>query len=384
LPKVQKEPYLTYEELMDGIEDKTLHAQPTGMAVPVQKGYVTNVKPTPYEEIDGKLDWSEESKAQKKSEVKAIQESARVREKEINREHLLEQAKNYGGAALELGSAFVPGYGGAKVAGTLAKKLAPTVGRKIAKEIATGTLKGASSGTVEGLGRGLLEDENLLKTAIQDTIVGTTLGAGLGMAGANVEKFVRGNKLRKIDSIECLNQAQIKNLRKDATNYYDDYIKVTTVKRKDMDDIYFGNAGIGELRSKSLHNVGILPDLKKQIQTGTKKSSQYDYDREDISGFDIIENSKKGKTYEYQIANDKANGNKFYMVKDTTKTDPYLTNWDQHPGSGKSPTNIISSSQNNLNPTTSGTQPNKQIPTLESEEEWLKRLRRQRQRRGFF
>ena len=46
--------------------------------------------------------------------------------------------------------------------------------------------------------------------------------------------------------------------------------------------------------------------------------------------------------------------------------------------------NIIPSSQNNLNPTTSGTQPNKQFPTLESEEEWLKRLRRQRQRRGFF
>ena len=32
-----------------------------------------------------------------------------------------------------------------------------------------------------------------------------------------------------------------------------------------------------------LHNVNLLPDLKKQIKTGTKKSSKYDYDREDIS-----------------------------------------------------------------------------------------------------
>ena len=107
-----------------------------------------------------------------------------------------------------------------------------------------------------------------------------------------------------------------------------------TVKRKDKDDIHFGNAGIGELRSKSLHNVNILPDLKKQIKTGNKKTSKYDYEREDIKGFDIIQNSKNGKMYEYQIANDKVNGNKFYMVKDITKTDSSPTGWDQHPGSG--------------------------------------------------
>ena len=45
------------------------------------------------------------------------------REKEINREHILEQAKNYGGAALELGSAFVPGYGGARITGKIASKI---------------------------------------------------------------------------------------------------------------------------------------------------------------------------------------------------------------------------------------------------------------------
>ena len=46
--------------------------------------------------------------------------------------------------------------------------------------------------------------------------------------------------------------------------------------------------------------------------------------------------------------------------------------------------NIISPSQSNLNPTTPRTQQNSQIPPLESEEDWLKRLRRQRQRRGLF
>ena len=46
--------------------------------------------------------------------------------------------------------------------------------------------------------------------------------------------------------------------------------------------------------------------------------------------------------------------------------------------------NIIPSAQQNLNPTKPKIQQNKQIPTFESEEDWLKRLRRQRQRRGLF
>ena len=53
--------------------------------------------------------------------------------------------------------------------------------------------------------------------------------------------------------------------------------------------------------------------------TGTQKSPKYDYDREDISGFDIIENSKNGKTYEYQIANDKVNGNRLIHINNYLK-----------------------------------------------------------------
>ena len=37
---------------------------------------------------------------------------------------------------------------------------------------------------------------------------------------------------------------ELKSLRKDATNYYNDYIADTTVKRPDMDEITFGTVGI--------------------------------------------------------------------------------------------------------------------------------------------
>ena len=128
--KPKKESYLKYEELLP---QKESMGELTGKAVPIQEGQVLYEKRLmPYEEIDAKNDWSDELKAQKKSEVAKIQKAYEAREKAINREHVLEQAKNYGGAALEIGSAAVPGYGGAKLAGTFAKKLAPKIGRKIA------------------------------------------------------------------------------------------------------------------------------------------------------------------------------------------------------------------------------------------------------------
>ena len=343
-PNPQKEPYLKYEDLLN--------------------------KEINHQEILSKL-----PKPVEKTLTKIQQDSKPIAKDDITKENL----KKGIGVAMQVAS-LDPRIRGAKAvtagAEILAKKMAPKVGRKIAKEISEGAVGGLASGGLEGLGRGLATDKNPLKTAAQDAGIGAVLGTTGGAIGGNVERAIRGKKLKNIDSIEKFNHNQIKNLRKEATNYYDDYIKGTTVKRKDMDDINFGNAGIGELRSKSLHNVSILPDLKKQIKTGVKKDSKYDYAREDISKFDIIQNSKNGKIYEYQIANDKINGNKFYMVKDTTKTNSSPTVWDQHPGSGKSSTNIIPPLVNNLNSNTS-----KPVLKLPSWEEWLEELKRKR--RGF-
>ena len=159
-PKIEKEPYLTLEELgFEVPEEESFAGKKYNRPMRLQ-GEVNKIHyPNPYDAIQNNLDLSPEEKGVK------IKELSNEIESQINREHVINQAKNYGGAALEIGSAFVPGYGGAKLSGTIAKKLAPKMGRKIAQEIATGTLKGASSGTVEGLGRGLRESENPLKTA---------------------------------------------------------------------------------------------------------------------------------------------------------------------------------------------------------------------------
>ena len=347
----------------------------TGMATPVLEGKVVYEKePSIYEKIDSREDWSDELKAQKKAEVAKIQEDLKAREKEINKEYMLELAKNYSGAALEIGSAAAPGYGGAKLAGTVAKKLAPKVGRKIAQEIATGTLKGASAGTVEGLGRGLLEDKNPLKTAVQDAIVGTTLGAGVGSAGANVQKVVRKSELKKYDNLlksKKINRQEKNEFIKAGNKYYQDYEQGVETKVKGLGNIKLVSDALKEtITQKPEHIIDVL-DLSKNLKKAKvlgvespKHSHKYD-----ITKFHHL----GGENVDYQIAENRKGDKYFYKI-----TDPYLTG-PKPEGEGllntpKSANNIIQPLQNNLNPS----QQSIQKPL--SHNEWLEELKRRRKK----
>lgn len=201
MPAKRKEPYLTYEDLL-GKDDEDM-GTPTGMAAPVNKN---NSKYSslsdPFAEIDAKSGWTEAQKAAKKAEVEKILETSKAREREINRDNAIAHVKNWGGAALQIGSAAIPvaGAGGlaAKGAVYLGKKLAPKLGRKIAEEVSRGVAAGTLSGAVEGVGRGLMEDENILKTAAQDAAAGALFGAGSGAAGGKISNIKRKNNLEEL------------------------------------------------------------------------------------------------------------------------------------------------------------------------------------------
>ena len=357
--KDNKNPYLKYEDLLDKPKQKT--GDLTGMSVPIQEGRVVYEKRlTPYEEIDAKKDWSEEKKSQKKAEIAKIQEIHDAIEKEINREYILEQAKNYGGAGLEIGSAAVPGYGGAKLAGTVAKKLAPKVGRKIAQEIATGTLKGASAGTVEGLGRGLLEDKNPLKTAMQDTIVGTTLGATGGTISANAHKVIRGKELKKIEDLKLL--------RKKETDFYKDYIQGTKSRHPQIGNIEYTQSGL-ETVSKRPNAGRDFDSLKKELNNAEYVNYELPHHKkhgikDNIRGFHKLKNNSK----EFLIA-DTPDGAKYYMSKKIGDVSNRPSRVEP-----TSPNNIIQPLQTNFNPSQESVQKPKSF------EEWLEELKRRRKK----
>lgn len=223
------------------------------------------------------------------------------------------------GAAVEIGSAAIPFGAGAKsteIGYKLVEPLAATYGKKIPERIAQGIVGGTVAGTVHGIGSSIANpDKNPIVEVIKDTVGGTLVGSLGGVGLSKAEQYLRGGMLKYLAGKQGLSRDKLQRLRRDAKDYYNDYIKDTTVKRDNNTTIKFGNVGINEQISKGLHNVGILPDLKKQIQTGVLKGMQKDYPREDIKQFHIIENSLKNKNYEYQIAQD-VNGYKYYLVKD--------------------------------------------------------------------
>jgi hypothetical protein len=119
-------------------------------------------------------------------------------------------AKLYGGAALQIGSALIPGTLGLKAAGGAIKALTPYVGKKIAENVATGTISGLASGAVEGLGRGLMEGENPLKTMVSDATLGTLFVGAFGLAGGKI-----GKKLA---------EKNLQNNNIAPQKYFDDYV----------------------------------------------------------------------------------------------------------------------------------------------------------------
>lgn len=137
----------------------------------------------------------------KQAEIARIKAEYEARNREIDRQHKNAMAKLYGGAALQIGSALIPGTLGLKGAGAAIKAITPYVGKKIAENAITGTISGLASGAVEGIGRGLMDGENPWKTMVSDGAISALLGGSLGLVGGKVAKLIdekalaKGNKL---------------------------------------------------------------------------------------------------------------------------------------------------------------------------------------------
>ena len=134
--------------------------------------------PYNYDDIVNNTSLSKEQKLQ------AIKERGDKINRDINREKNIELAKQYGGAALQIGSAAIPVGAGARLGVSLIKGLTPTLGRKLALNSVKGLTGGAISGATGGLGYGLMNDENPLKTALAGAGLGAGIGAGLPLGGA--------------------------------------------------------------------------------------------------------------------------------------------------------------------------------------------------------
>ena len=263
---------------------------------------------TPYDIVQNDESLTTDEKIAK---IKAISSE---REKEINKENILGHAKNWGGAALQLGSAFLPGGLSKNAAAKIAEKAAPKLGRKIATEVASGISKGATSGAVEGVGRGLGNDENILKTAVQDAALGAAGGAALGAAGGKVQQVLKGKRLQNYGDIDTLKEKKRSQYNKETRDYYRDYIQGRDINKDGK--INFSSRGIQELMHWNPKQGKNLPDLMNDIKQSSKnhelpntKLQKKPY----VKKYEVY----RGKLGDHLIEENMSGQRRYYTTKDT-------------------------------------------------------------------
>ncbi len=134
------------------------------------------------------------------SQIQSLKKKAQDELYDIEKERWLEHAKNWGGAALEIGSAFVPVGGlGFRLGSGLIKASKPLLGKKIAQEVVSGALSGGISGGVYGLGESMLEDKDPVKTTLSGTAIGLGTGSIIGLGTGKYSLLSDAGSIKKVD-----------------------------------------------------------------------------------------------------------------------------------------------------------------------------------------
>lgn len=175
-----------------------------------------------YEELEEIL---KNSKLTREQKVQIIKEAGNEYDKQIDNELNNYLAKQYAGAAIEIGSAAIP-VGG--VAGQIAKRTLPavvskTIGRKFTHDIATSAIGGGINSSVYGVGRGLMEDKNPFTTALQDGVTGFSTGAALGGITGKINQAIDKNNIYSFDNFNLLSKSDKKNYINQVNKYYNKY-----------------------------------------------------------------------------------------------------------------------------------------------------------------
>lgn len=140
---------------------------------------------TEYERIANDNTLTKEQKAQ------AINDYFKKEQRDIQKERWGTHAKNFGGAALEIGSALIPIGGGVKLATKLLPKVAPVV-----KNFAGNVISGGVAGGLSGFGRGMREGENPLQTSLQDMALGAGITSAMPFVGQGVKNVIENPKFQ--------------------------------------------------------------------------------------------------------------------------------------------------------------------------------------------
>ena len=365
----------------------------------------------PYDRINSDPNLSEEEKLSKILEVSRIQEEADRREKEINRQHAIEMAKDIGGAALEIGSAAVPGIGGAKVAGQAIKTAKPLIQQVVSKNLKRGLAEGTVSGAVEGFGRGLTEDKNPFKTAIIDSVIGGLSGLSLGKLSGEI--LARMPKIKNLDELldkrndwgiaytkqSGKPEEAIEKLLEQKKGFVPKAISKEGVG--DIDFVWgkqnyeigqgYGLEHIidGRVRKNKIAGETFVKQIPNTIKKGVLTQDELHPSNiyvEDVNNKVVIPNNWQGKPRNWLLTafpQNKSASKRLAADAPMSKpnVDSRYTNFTTELTADN---NIIPQKSQPFNNSTNQSSSIQPVPPPEPREDWLERLKRERRRRGWF
>lgn len=299
-----------------------------------------------FEELEEELKKRNYSPVEKMIIIKEAGELYRQKvDKELN-DYL---AKQRMGAALQIGSVAVPVGGIGKIGGSLSQNiLKKQIGRKISENIGNGALSGAISGGVFGAGKGLSDETNPILSSLEGTVNGVIAGATLGSIGGNIQKTVKGQKLKQYGDIDTINDNLRKQYNKDAREFYQDYIQ--EIKLNKNGNLDFTKRGVQEQLRWNPKQAQNFPELINDIQNSQKLPDVPNLkplEKPQISHYEVY----RGKSGDHLVEVSKNGKRRYYMTKDTLDGSSHTTSTASTESIGtESPNKILKDFDVNYNP----------------------------------
>ena len=251
-------------------------------------------------------------------------------------------AKQYIGAALEIGSAALPVGGVGKLGGEIGKQLfKKQLGRKISENIGSGILSGATSGGLFGLGESLINETNPILSALQGVLSGTTTGVALGAVGGNIQKAVKGQQLKNYGDIDNLDEILRKQYSNDSRKFYQDYIQEIQLNKNGNFD--FSKRGIQEQLRWNPKQGQNFPELINDIKNAQRLPdvpNTKPLEKPDVSHYEVY----RGKNGDHYIEVSKSGKKRYYITKDAPIGSDHTTSTGTNKSIGtylESPNDII-------------------------------------------
>ena len=294
---------------------------------------------------------SKDTSLSREQRISIINREIENYQKNAEKEYREELLRQFGGAALEIGSAAVPASGVGKLGAKLGEQyLKKQLGRKISQNIGSSVVEGGLAGGLFSLGQSITEHQNPLLNSIEGAAGGMFTGAALGGVLGKGEQLYFGQQLKNYGNIDDLGEELRKKYNIDAKQYYKDYLQERQINKNGPVD--FSRRGVQEQLRWNPQQAQNFPELVNDIKNAQRLPNEPNLkplEKPDVSHYEVY----RGKNGDHFIEVSKSGKKRYYITKDAPIGSDHTTNMGTNKSIGtylESPNEIMTDFSSKYNP----------------------------------